>query len=114
LVESELLLVDMIYVKCGVWIDVYRLDEKKKKWVKLSNLGDRVLFLGNQCSFSVSASDLGFANGNCVVILDGSAHNCGMSVLDFDEARVLPLSDYPNYFNLLATSGVDCKQLHWE
>jgi hypothetical protein len=114
LVESELLLVDMIYVKCGVWIDVYRLDEKKKKWVKLSNLGDRVLFLGNQCSFSVSASDLGFANGNCVIILDDSPPGCGMSVLNFDEARVLPLSDYPNYFNLLATSGVDRKQLRWE
>jgi hypothetical protein len=114
LVESDLLLVDTIYVKCDVWIDVYRLDEKQKNWVKLSNLGDRVLFLGNQCSFSVSASDLGFANGNCVIILDDSPPDCGMSVLNFDEARVLPLSDYPNYFNLLATSGVDRKQLHWE
>jgi hypothetical protein len=40
--------------------------------------------------------------------------NCGISVLNCDEAPILPLSDYPNYFNLLATSGVDLKQLHWE
>jgi hypothetical protein len=40
--------------------------------------------------------------------------NCGLSVLNFDEGRVLPLTDYPDYFKLLANSGVDCEQLHWE
>ncbi|MCI26004.1 F-box protein, partial [Trifolium medium] len=51
-VESELLLVDTTSCDYDAWIDVYRLDEKKKKWVELSNLGDRVLFLGKKCSFS--------------------------------------------------------------
>jgi hypothetical protein len=114
LVESELLLVVSCY---GVRINVYRLDEKKKKWVKLSNLGDRVLFLGNQCLFSASASasDLVFDNGNCVItIMSDVSMNCGLSVLNFDEGRVLPLTDYPDYFKLLANSGVDCEQLHWE
>jgi hypothetical protein len=117
-VESELLLVNRVYVEAGVRIDVYRLDEKQKKWVKLSNLGDRVLFLGERCSFSVSSSDLGFAYGNCVIFMDDPLvdinRHCGISVLNFDEARLLPLSDYPDYFNLLATSGVDRGKLHWE
>ncbi|MCI39384.1 F-box protein, partial [Trifolium medium] len=79
----------------------------------LSNLGDRVLFLGHQCSFYASASDLGFANGNCVIIMDEYATiNCGMIDLNLDESRVLPLSDYPDYFNLLEASGVDCEKLH--
>jgi hypothetical protein len=115
-VESELLLVNRLCVESGVWIGVYRLDEKQKKWVMLSNIGDGVLFLGEQCLFSVSASDLGFADGNCVIIIDDPPVpiNCGISVLNFVEAPLLPLSDYPNYFNLLATSGVDRKQLRWE
>ncbi|MCI10668.1 F-box protein, partial [Trifolium medium] len=60
-VESELLLVDTTTCDYDAWIEVYRFDEKKKKWVELSNLGDKVLFLGKKCSFSASASDLGFA-----------------------------------------------------
>ncbi|MCH98677.1 F-box protein, partial [Trifolium medium] len=40
-VESELLLVDTTSCDSGAWMDVYRLDEKKKKWGMLSNLGDR-------------------------------------------------------------------------
>jgi hypothetical protein len=53
--QCELLLVDS-YDGDGdggddVRIDVLRLDEKKKKWVKLANLGDSVLFLGEGCSF---------------------------------------------------------------
>ncbi|CAJ2639151.1 unnamed protein product [Trifolium pratense] len=114
LVESELYLVVSCYGGVNVRIDVYRLDEKKKKWVKLSNLGDRVLFLGNRCSFSASASDLGFANGNCVITMSDVTLKFGMSVLNFDEGRVLPLSDYPDYFKLLAKSGLDHGQLHWE
>lgn len=77
LVESEcaLLLVNG-YLSNGddddVKIDVYRLDEKEKKWVKLVNLGDRVLFFGEGCSFSASASDLGLENGNLVIYCKGN------------------------------------------
>jgi hypothetical protein len=58
--ECELLMVNR-YVRNGddgdVRIDVFRLDEKRRKWVKVENLGDRVLILGEGCSFSASASD---------------------------------------------------------
>ncbi|PNX63858.1 F-box protein, partial [Trifolium pratense] len=33
--------------------------------------------------------------------------------LNLDESRVLPLFDYPDYFNLLEASGVDHEMLHW-
>jgi len=90
-----------------VWIDVFRLDEKEKKWVKLTNLGDMILFLGDVCSFSASASDLGFANGNGVIFTRDyfashglSRMDCNMSVFHLDQGRVSPLSDYPDYFKL--------------
>jgi hypothetical protein len=115
LVDSELVLVDNSACEHGIRIDVYRLDEKKKKWVILSNLGDGVLFVGKLCSFSASAFDLGFANGNCVIDMnDNDAMNCGISDLNFDEVHLLPLSDYPDYYNLLADSGVDHEKLQWE
>jgi len=106
--EFELLLVDR-YEDDGVnvvWIDVFKLDEKEKRWVKLTNLGDRVLFLGNGCSFFASASELGFANGNCVIYGTSdyfhgfNIRKCKMSVFHLDQGQVSPLSDYPEYFKL--------------
>ncbi|MCH90653.1 F-box protein [Trifolium medium] len=100
LVESdgELLLVDR-YKSGGLRIDVFRLDEKEKKWVKLTNLGDKVLFLGHGCCFSASASDLGVANGNCVIFNDDST-DCELGVYHLDQGQVSPLSEYPDYFKL--------------
>jgi len=113
LVESkgELLLVDICDSHCfgfpgekGLKLKVFRLNEKKKEW-KSKSLGDRVLFLGNGCSFSASASDLSVAKGNCVVFIDDAFipfdnMRCGMCVFDLDEHRLSPLSHYPDYFNL--------------
>jgi len=52
-------------------IDLFRLNEKEKEWVKLTSLGDRVLFLGFVCSFSISASDLCVPKVNCVIFIYG-------------------------------------------
>lgn len=115
--EHELLLVDCNGIDTGdddVSIDVFRLDEKEKKWVKLTNLGDRVLFLGEDCSFSASASELCVANGNCVIYsrdyafhgLDSmesgmlDSMESGMRIFHLDQGRVSPLSGYPDYFKL--------------
>lgn len=105
--EFELLLVDRYEnYRVPVWIDVFRLDEKEKRWVKLANLGDKVLFLGNGYSFSASASELGFANGNCVIYSksygfhDLNIRKCKMSVFHLDQGQASPLSDYPEYFKL--------------
>lgn len=107
--EHELLLVDCNGIDAGdddVSIDVLRLDEKEKKWVKLTNLGDRVLFLGEDCSFSVSASELCVANGNCVIYSRDYAFReldsmeSGLRIFHLDQGRVSPLSDYPDYLKL--------------
>jgi len=110
--EGELLLVDIYDSHCfgfpgedGLKLDVFRLDEKEKKWVKLASLGDRILFLGNGCSFSASASDLSVVKGNCVIFSDDAFRDsdrmlCGMCVFHLDQCRLSPLSDYPEYFNL--------------
>ena len=84
---------------------MFRLDEKEKKWVKLASLGDRILFLGNGCSFSASASDLSVVKGNCVIFSDDAFHYfdqmlCGMCVFHLDQCWLSPLSDHPEYFNL--------------
>jgi hypothetical protein len=102
--EGELLLVD-IYECLRFSIEVFRFHENEKKWVKLKNLGDRVLFLGNGCSFSASASDLCVSKGNCVIFIDGaflSSRNkqCGNCVFHLDQGRLSSMSHYPEYFNL--------------
>jgi hypothetical protein len=88
---------------------VYKLDEKERKWVKLANLGDMVLFLGNEISFSASASDLGFPNGNCVIFNAGDLSDyCEMGIFQLDQGRVSPSCDNPDYLKLFwPTSGVD-------
>jgi hypothetical protein len=113
--EGELLLVDITvdnlcsdsHFKNALTIDVFMLDEKEKEWVELTSLGDRVLFFGNECSFSASASDLSVAKGNCVIfmddifeILDQPIRNSGMCVYHLDQFQLLRLSDYPDYLNL--------------
>jgi len=112
LVESEgdLLLADIYECLCfdfndPVRIDLFKLNEKEKKWVKLTSLGDRVLFLGLVCSFSASASDLCVAKGNCVIFIGNifernRISKCESYVLDLDQGRLSPLSDYPEYSKL--------------
>jgi hypothetical protein len=110
--EGELLLVDVyepffysvVAYKDALKIDVFRLDEKEKKWVKLPSLGDRILFLGNGGSFSTSASDLYVAKGNCVIFMDDVFDTMlcesGMCVFHLDQNSLSPLCEYPGYLNL--------------
>jgi hypothetical protein len=121
LVESEgdLLLADVYDCLCidlndpdlnnSVRIDLFKLNEKEKKWVKLTSLGDRVLFLrlGLVCSFSACASDLCVAKGNSVIfnnyIFESHRqfdYKCKEYVLDLNQGRHSLLSDYPEYSNL--------------
>jgi hypothetical protein len=88
-------------------IDLFKLNEKEKKWVKFTSLGDRVLFLGLVCSFSASVSDLCVPKGNCVIFMDNFFRCClyyrhVRHIFDLDQAQLLPLSDYPEYFNLFS------------
>ncbi|GAU12654.1 hypothetical protein TSUD_121460 [Trifolium subterraneum] len=88
-----------------VRIDLFKLDEKEKKWVQLTSLGDRVLLLEESCSFSVSASDLHIAHGNCVIFEDNIfkpytyklPQTC---ILHLDDGRISLLDDCHEYDNL--------------
>ena len=109
--EGELLLVDIYDShrfgfpgEDGLRLDVCILDEKEKKWVKLTSLRDRIL-LGTVCSISSSASDLSVVKGNCVIFIDEAFHSfddmiCGMCVFHLDQCRLSLLSDYPDYLSL--------------
>jgi hypothetical protein len=111
LVESEgqLLLAD-VYASFDVDFDhkdafkihVFRLDENEKKWVKLPSLGDRILFLGDNGSFSASASDLYIAKGNCVIFVD-YVYDDSLCVFQLDQGQLSPWCDYPEYLNLFGS-----------
>jgi hypothetical protein len=108
LVESEcdLLLVDCYQDRRTIRFDVFKLDEKEKKWVKLSTLGDRVLFVDQECSFSASASDLHVAKGNCIIFTRNSLYGrcddlqSAMRIFHLNRDHVLRLSDYPDFIKL--------------
>ncbi|TKY49601.1 F-box protein SKIP23 [Spatholobus suberectus] len=99
----------------AVRFDVFRLDEEGKRWVEVTSLGERVLFLGDDCAFSASAKDLGVARGNCVVFRDeGLGANRvanGMGVFCLDDGRISPLSECPG-FNELFWPPPDWVGLH--
>ncbi|MCH80276.1 F-box protein [Trifolium medium] len=89
----------------SVRIDLFKLNEKEKKWVKLTSLGDKVLFLGECCSFSASVSDLCGFKGDCVIFMETILQSLANSppqafILHLNEDQLSPLSDYPEYANL--------------
>ncbi|XP_045810189.1 F-box protein SKIP23-like [Trifolium pratense] len=113
--EGELLLVDIddesfcydTIFEDALLVHVFMLDGKEKEWVELTSLGNRVLFVGNGCSFSASASDLSVAKGSCIIfmddvfdILDNPVWDSGMCVFHLDQRQLSPLSDNPDYLNL--------------
>ena len=99
--EGELLLVN-IYENLKTF-NVFRLDEKNKKWVKLMSLRNRVLFFVNGCSFSASASDLCVAKGNFVVFIDDAYKICTYFYnYCLDGTRRLSVSDYFEYLSLFS------------
>ncbi|CAI0452523.1 unnamed protein product [Linum tenue] len=70
--EGEILLVFLIFRKSVESVDgveVRRLDTQKLEWIRLQDLGGRVLFFGTNCCVSVSAGEaeeLGCRRRNCV------------------------------------------------
>lgn len=84
---------------------VYKLDELGQRLVQMKSLGDRVLFLGDDCTFSASASELSGCKGNCIYFTDNFFYTSGeeegtfkgrdIGVFDLDNGSIAPLSDYP-------------------
>ncbi|KAF9620852.1 hypothetical protein IFM89_015093 [Coptis chinensis] len=89
---------------------VYRLDKWEKTWVELKNLGDRLLFLSDNCSFCAPASDLYGSKGNCIYFTDRyfqsfkveetafNRHSIG--VFSLENGSIAPLASYAGYSQL--------------
>ncbi|PON49969.1 F-box domain containing protein [Parasponia andersonii] len=78
---------------------VFKLKLDQKRWVELQSLDDQILFLGEDCSFSVSAHNFGGCKGNCIIYTDRDS--C-FNVFNLDDGSVSPVTlhlEYANMFN---------------
>lgn len=96
---------------------VYRLDEGGRKWEEVKSLGDRVVFLGDDCSFSASVREIDekFGRGNCVIFVDnlfdfggeesgnggGGLEGWGIGVFDLETGCIGPLRNFPQFGKLI-------------
>ncbi|CAL5402324.1 hypothetical protein CsSME_00025696 [Camellia sinensis var. sinensis] len=89
---------------------VFRLDRSEQKWVELENLGDRMLFLGDNCTFSASASEFSGCKGNCIFFTDNYFYlgreeddvpkGRGVGVFDLETGNIVSLANCPGYSKL--------------
>ncbi|XVF67997.1 hypothetical protein PTKIN_Ptkin10aG0167100 [Pterospermum kingtungense] len=79
-------------------IRVFKLDEVGKEWIEINDLGDGVLFLGDNCAFAASAEDLYVPRGNYIVFLN-SRNVC---VFDLEDGSIRPLSKFPQLDKLFS------------
>uniref|UniRef100_A0A7N0U5A6 F-box domain-containing protein n=1 Tax=Kalanchoe fedtschenkoi TaxID=63787 RepID=A0A7N0U5A6_KALFE len=88
---------------------VYRLAENERKWEELESLGDQILFLGENCTFAVSAADLSGYEGNCIYILnctnggDDSTegfHATDIGVYHLNSSKIKPLTSESEHWKL--------------
>ncbi|XP_071692978.1 F-box protein SKIP23-like [Rutidosis leptorrhynchoides] len=89
-----------------VKLEVYKLDFQEHKWVEVKDLGDRMLFLGDNCGFSASASDFPGCNGNCVFFTgqsredDGLMKSRGVGVYDLNNGNIGAIPNNSGYSKL--------------
>lgn len=91
---------------------VFKLDEEVQSWIEVRSLGDRVLFLGDDSTFSASASDLSGCKGNCIFFVDnffysrdeyptggddGVLAGRDIGVFDLESGCIGPLGNYPEH-----------------
>ncbi|XP_050385900.1 F-box protein SKIP23-like [Argentina anserina] len=96
-------------LKTEVKFKVYKLDPIRKHWVamKASNLNDRILFVGEDCCFSVSTRDFPGCPGSSIYFCYeyekwGCHEICsGIGVFNLENGRGLRLEDYPPGANIL-------------
>ncbi|XVE67220.1 hypothetical protein DITRI_Ditri08aG0142600 [Diplodiscus trichospermus] len=89
---------------------VFKLDEVGKEWVEVKNLDNRVLFLGDDCTFAASAEDLSVCRGNCIIFADnffyavgaedGTSERCDVGVFDLENGSIGPLYKFPQFSKL--------------
>ena len=101
--KRELLLVDRHHHnrrdrsgKNKVEFRVFKLEIEHRRWVEVKSLDDRILFLGQDCSFSLPARCFGGGcKGNCIVFADPV-----FTVFSLDDGKLLPLDQRPEYISI--------------
>ncbi|KAL8027561.1 hypothetical protein ABFX02_14G103200 [Erythranthe guttata] len=99
LVESdgEILLVFLVSRQCVDVVEdveVFRLDIDRLLWVKIVNIGDRALFLEDECCMVVDARKVGYKK-NCVYF---AYHRVDMWwVFDMESGKILPAENVIMY-----------------
>lgn len=83
---------------------VFRLDENAGTWIEVTGLGDRMLFLGENFTFSVNASDVN-CKGNCILFTnhcsgrqeDDVWKSRGAGVFDLESGSIEPIGSPSEY-----------------
>uniref|UniRef100_A0A1J3EZL6 F-box protein SKIP23 n=1 Tax=Noccaea caerulescens TaxID=107243 RepID=A0A1J3EZL6_NOCCA len=89
---------------------VFKFVEREKLWFEVTDLGDKMLFLGDDCTFSASASEILPHCGGSSVVFNGNVFNEDNSlgtmqgrdsgVFDFSTGKIEPLYKRPDYAKL--------------
>ncbi|KAI3717403.1 hypothetical protein L1987_68993 [Smallanthus sonchifolius] len=86
--------IDCFMSERTVKLEVYRLDKEGERWVEVKDLGDRMVFLGDNCGFSASALEFPGCKGNCVFFTgqnredDGLVKSRGVGVFDLESGSI--------------------------
>ncbi|KAK9064483.1 hypothetical protein SSX86_015865 [Deinandra increscens subsp. villosa] len=89
-----------------VRLEVYKLDKEGGKWVEVKDLGDRMLFLGDNCGFSASSLEFPGCKGNCVFFTgqnredDGLIKSKGVGVFDLESGSIGAVCNDSGYSQL--------------
>lgn len=99
---------DLFMSERTVKFKVFRLDEEAGKWIEITCLGDRMLFLGDNCTFSASAAET-FGDeklrGNCIFFTDqycnredeGVLKARGVGFFDLESGSIAPVDSHVGY-----------------
>lgn len=88
---------------------VFKFVEREKSWVEVKELGDIMLFLGDDCTFSASASDVLPLSGGSSVFFKGNVFNGedlgemqdrDLGVFDFRTGKIELVHKFPEYAKL--------------
>ncbi|MCL7039731.1 hypothetical protein MKW94_008355 [Papaver nudicaule] len=102
---------DLYITESTVSFKVYKLNQELQTWEESKSLDDRVLFLGDNCSFSASARDFSGCEGNCIYYTDkfvrssneeDGAFATDIGVFNLENGNIGPLASNPG-----------CSQLFW-
>lgn len=87
-----------------VHFEVFKFIEEEQKWDWVSDIGDRVLFVGGDRTFSLSSTDFPGFKGNCVYFTqdcfceeDDDRPGFDAGIFDLEERIAGPLSAFPGY-----------------